>query len=517
MHYYINKQQVEVDVLGALSEVPQSGQFAGSPSQTGEASGLFDVDAGGSLSIREREFLESGGLILTPDSDAAEALASASAAEQEPRRPCGHVLIRDQETRQLHVFGQFLVARFANDMKETEIDHLLDANNLRRTKELCFAPNLFELRTNSESDIACFKAGELQDTLGDKLVYAEPVSACSFDQRVAPNDKFYRAQWQWNNRGLVPNTVAGADVGAEGAWDLSTGEGMLIAVVDRGFHVKNPDIAANIDYDSSGFLYAESEFSRKMEYMPTNSHGTFCAAQAAAEANNGLGTCGIAPDAKLMLLGLDSRHGVSQYEMALAIAYAVSPRRAMGNGYPERGADVLTCAEGPENGIARLESVLRDALDYAYMEGRGGNDRGMPVFWAVANKHLPVNEDEIVSYETVIAVGSSTIRDRRAYDCAYGDGLAFLAPGANVFNACGSAHDYDYRPASGTSFAAPTAAGIAALMLSKRPELSAADVRTLMEQKCRKVDAMAEGVSRDELHGFGVVSAKGSVEAAIGL
>ena len=125
---------------------------------------------------------------------------------------------------------------------------------------------------------------------------------------------------------------------------------------------------------------------------------------------------------------------------------------------------------------------------------------------------MELEHDEIASHEHVIAVGNSTTWATRARSCAYGPRLAFIAPGSHVFNLRGPYGDYG--TSWGSSYAAPIGAGIAALMLSRNSNLSALEIRSLMEQNCAKVSAMADGVSRDNLHGHGVIDAKACVDAA---
>ena len=511
MYYYVGGERVDVDVLGPLSEDSGPPSPAEAALRPYALLGRAATQPSGRLSRREAEYLASMGLKLRDDT-APFAIAAVQPESASGSPPAGaRMLVRDKETKQLHDFQRQLVVRFAEDMEEAAIASLLAEHDLLEVRKLWFARNQFVVMTADANESACARAGELHETLFGRVHYIEPVSRCSFGSRHKPNDALYGAQWQWNNRGVTSRAVAGADVCAEAAWDVSKGAGTLIAVVDRGFHVKHPDIAANIDPESSGHFHGEGQFCRNLRHMPSNSHGTFCAAQAAACADDEFGTCGIAPDADLMLLCLDAGGGVSQLELAMAIAYAVSPRKAMGDGFPKRGADALTCAEGPENGYGRLESVLKDALEYAFKEGRNG--KGMPVFWAVANRNVPISNDKIVSHEYVVAVGSSTNKDTRADLCAYGEELAFLAPGENVFNARGSG--LKHGPDFGTSFATPIGAGIAALMLSINPELSVSDIRDRMKKSCRKVPDMAVGVPRDNLHGFGVIDAKACVDAAV--
>jgi len=72
-----------------------------------------------------------------------------------------------------------------------------------------------------------------------------------------------------------------------------------------------------------------------------------------------------------------------------------------------------------------------------------------------------------------------------------------------------SVHPVDYALFSGTSMAVPHVSGVAALVWSARPELSAAQVRTLLESTARDLGEPG----RDPAHGFGLVQARAALEA----
>ena len=118
----------------------------------------------------------------------------------------------------------------------------------------------------------------------------------------------------------------------------------------------------------------------------------------------------------------------------------------------------------------------------------------------------------MVSHPNVIAVGRS-----RRNDCednsAHGAQLAFLAPGVDVVS---TASGGGTRTWTGTSFAAPLAAGVGALVLGINPDLTAADVRRIMCDTCDKVGgASYNAAGRNDDYGFGRVSAFRAVARAM--
>jgi thermitase len=153
-----------------------------------------------------------------------------------------------------------------------------------------------------------------------------------------------------------------------------------------------------------------------------------------------------------------------------------------------------------------MHSILEDALRFA-RTGRGG--LGVPVFWAVANADVAVALDEVNASGLTIPVGATDHRDVRAA-CAHGPELAFMAPGVRVVSTLPGELT---ATVTGTSFAAPTAAGVAALVLSVHPGLSADEVTSLLKATCDRLPAQ-DGV-QDHRHGAGRLNAAQAVDAAL--
>jgi subtilisin family serine protease len=115
---------------------------------------------------------------------------------------------------------------------------------------------------------------------------------------------------------------------------------------------------------------------------------------------------------------------------------------------------------------------------------------------------------------SVNAVGASSRNGQRASFSSYGTKLAFIAPGQSIYttdrtgtNGYGSG---DYTTIDGTSFSSPYAAGVAALILSVNPSLSAAQVESIMQSTCRDIGT----VGFDTLTGWGMLNADAAVRAA---
>jgi subtilisin family serine protease len=128
---------------------------------------------------------------------------------------------------------------------------------------------------------------------------------------------------------------------------------------------------------------------------------------------------------------------------------------------------------------------------------------------------------------SIIAVGASTDFDYRADFSQYGDALDFVAPGGGGFRGIlttdrtGSDGDNraaspsgDYVATTGTSFATPLAAGIAALLLSRNPELTAEEVRQIMRDTADKIGGVTYSNGFNPYYGYGRVNAAAALAAA---
>lgn len=123
------------------------------------------------------------------------------------------------------------------------------------------------------------------------------------------------------------------------------------------------------------------------------------------------------------------------------------------------------------------------------------------------------------SYTNTIAVGASTDCDLRSDYSQFGTGLDFVAPSNGGWNDIATldptgeagSTDTDYKMSfGGTSSACPLATGVAALMLSKNPNLTAAQVRTIMQNTCDKIGGFS---SVSTYYGHGRINARAAVDA----
>ena len=201
----------------------------------------------------------------------------------------------------------------------------------------------------------------------------------------------------------------------------------------------------------------------------------------------------------------------TQTTLARAVACAADPSTEVVGADPADGADILVSSLGPNGADWDLTQTLDLALQFAAVNGRSG--RGLAIFWAASNgRNVDVLKDEVVSHPDVIAVVRSTRKDLED-NAARGPEVELIAPGVDVFSTTG---DGGYGTSTGTSFAAPCAAGCAALALSMNPRLTRDELRAIMRDSSGKIGGVVyDANGHNDDYGYGRVNADKAVQMAI--
>ncbi|MFF0991398.1 S8 family peptidase [Kocuria nitroreducens] len=491
-----------------------------------EVEGIIPVRSAGSSAVRHALGTEVGADELGLPGESVEAFRRADwhfvrSTPETSRFPGGRAgegpvqeagkLVRRRDGR-VAIVTRRLVVQLQEDIPEDEADGVLADLNLELVGRLRFAPNLFEVDATAYPD-----ALEASVALHDepRVKIAEPSFQEHIPGRAAPTDPRYGEQWQWSNTGQSGGTP-GADVSAEAAWGTTRGAGVRVAVIDNGFLVTHEDLRGGVLATSGSFVASAPGPASRPQFvpgaiaMPVTDHGTFCAGLVGARQGNDRGGSGAAPECGLMLLACLPDQVGDQATLARAVAYAADPSLEVPGAGPAQGADVLVCSLGPNVAVWDLAIALDLALSYALRRGRNG--AGMAVFWAASNgKNVDVLLDQVVSHPDVIAVVRSTHDDLEDH-AARGPEVELIAPGVNVLSTGG---DGGYRPATGTSYAAPCAAGCAALALAVNPRLTRDELRTIMRGTADKIGGVPyDATGHNEDYGFGRVNAAAAVQAA---
>ena len=291
--------------------------------------------------------------------------------------------------------------------------------------------------------------------------YAEP----NFENNIwlcGSNDPYMKNQW-----GLFNHQKAGIDIKACAAWPYATGRGIKIAIIDTGIDKTHINLNENVDalsYD------AESDFSSSNYYGP---HGTRCAGIISAIQNNGKMITGVAPDATLIDISFYPSNNYRSTTFNSRIANAIEWAW-------ENGADIISCSWETS-----VSSEVREAINNALSYGRNG--KGTIIVTVTGNDGIN-NIPFPGNYRPeILTIGAITCQGQRWENSSYGNEIDVVAPGDSIFtiNPGGTSL---FR-GSGTSFAVPHVAGLAALILERNPNLTGQQVRNIIEQNTTKVDA----------------------------
>lgn len=383
-------------------------------------------------------------------------------------------------------------------------------------------------------DVALTGAEKLRTVPGVRV--AEPLLARQLFRRFVPNDPLFahstaNAGYQWHLKNTGQNGgEAGMDVNVVPTWDSHKGTGIRIGIVDDGLEVTHPDLAANVDllndYDFNGLDEDPSPGADDF-------HGTACAGVAAARGNNGIGVSGVAPEATLVGMKLIAAPTTDADE-ADAFAFKKDIVHIKSNSWGPYDGAYGTGGPGPLSLAAMQDAVTN---------GRGG--RGTVFLWAAGNGNGSgddSNYDGWANSPHAIAVSAINEKGRASWYSEPGANILVCAPsnggkqgitttdraGSEGYNEEGGTVEYpdftdtDYTNTfGGTSSATPAVAGVVALMLQAKPDLTYRDVQEILVRTARQNDEFdggwvtnGAGFHFNERYGAGLVDAQAATAMA---
>lgn len=234
---------------------------------------------------------------------------------------------------------------------------------------------------------------------------------------------------------------------------------------------------------------------------PDASHGTHVAGIVAAIRNNGIGIDGIATDVRIMAIRAVPEGDERDKDVANAIRYAV-----------DNGAQIINMSFGKQYGTDK--AVVDAAVQYA-------EQRGVLLVHAAGNESM--NTDKVNFYPqrnynngkkaaNWLDVGALSWRKGEAAVAEFSNygqkTVDLFAPGVDILS---TMPDQKYKEQSGTSMAAPVTTGVAALVLSYFPHLTAVQLREILLKSVSKIDDKVKIPGGDEIVKFGTLSVTGGV------
>ncbi|XP_069787895.1 neuroendocrine convertase 2 isoform X3 [Narcine bancroftii] len=338
---------------------------------------------------------------------------------------------------------------------------------------------------------------------------------------ITMNDPLFTKQWYLVNTGQIDGTP-GLDLNVAEAWEMGyTGKGVTIAIMDDGIDYLHPDLADNYNAEASYDFSSNDPFPYPRYTKDWfNSHGTRCAGEVSAAANNNICGVGVAYSSKVAGIRMLDQPFMTDIIEASSISHM------------PQVIDIYSASWGPTDDGKTVDGP-RELTLQAMADGvnKGRNGKGSIYVWASGDggSYDDCNCDGYASSMWTISINSAINDGRTAlYDESCSSTLASTFsngrkrnPEAGVattdlYGNCTLRH-------SGTSAAAPEAAAVFALALEANPNLTWRDMQHLtvltskrnqLHDDVHKWRRNGVGLEFNHLFGYGVLNAGAMVKMA---
>ncbi len=394
-----------------------------------------------------------------------------------------------------HINGEFIV-KLKNGVTKSELGSLKSLgvevqSDLNVEFGSFYKVKSFADKANTEEILAALNADPAVEYAEPNYIYeiVKPIKEQTLSDILAPvnfeaayatpNDPKFGQLWGLRNTGNNEPSggagVAGADIDALKAWDITTGDrSVKIAVIDTGIDYNHPDLADNmwtntaeangrpgVDDDGNGFIddiHGYDFANNDGDPMDGNAHGTHCAGTIGAVHNNGVGVAGVMDNVSFVAVKFLTDSGSGSLEGAIkSIDYAT-----------KMNVDLMSNSWG---GGGRSEA-LKEAIERANAAGivftaaagnSGSNNDSSP--------HYPSNYE----VENVISVAATTAQNGMASFSCFGRNTVHIgAPGHRILS---STPNGKYEVFSGTSMATPHVSGAIGLLIANEGRMNPKAVR----------------------------------------
>jgi len=271
-------------------------------------------------------------------------------------------------------------------------------------------------------------------------------------------------------------------VKAQEVWQQHSvrGQGVKVCVMDTGLYRQHSDFQSS---NLSGYNGREAVTPWSAD---GEGHGTHVTGTIAASDNNA-GVVGVAPDCEIFTVRVFDNNG---------------------NFY---GSDVVAAAEACQAAGAKIISMSLGGPSYDFSEKRVFDnlfdDGILPI--AAAGNDGTDDYSYPASYPKVMSVAAVNSNRNHASFSQYNDRVDIAAPGVNVRSTWNNGR---YSSISGTSMATPHVSGVAALLLSKKPDATPTQLKDAMTGTAENPNTSG----RDDKFGHGIVNALNAITALAG-
>lgn len=333
-------------------------------------------------------------------------------------------------------------------------------------------------------------------------------------------------------------------VAADSCWTLGyKGQGIIVGHIDTGCNYNHMDLRNHMWTDAN---YPHSGWNFELnnnDPMDVSAHGTHTAGTVASDGSAG-DSCGMAPQCSLMICRVRTNIAypmpdtISEKNLLDAIQFVISPPLS-----PNHGADLVTMSLGWYVAWTPRRSLWRKCVTNVALAGMpyfiaAGNERGSTTCPTPYNLRCPGDApppwhhpsevkgrlggaisiaatDNADALATFSSTGPSCWETAQWYwDYGWRPGAGILkpdiaAPGVNITSCSYSSTNGYLSGYSGTSMATPAVAGVAALLLSKNPNLTLIQVDSILQ--FTSLDLGTAG--KDTMYGTGRIRARQAINA----
>lgn len=284
------------------------------------------------------------------------------------------------------------------------------------------------------------------------------------EKELLPNDKGYNAQYYLK------------EINAPKAWTITTGNSILVAVLDTGVDAKHPDLEGKV-IGRSGTEYADLN--------DEISHGTGIAGIIAANTNNIQGIAGISWNTRILSIKITDEYGQSRVSDVISALEAVY----------QSGAKIVQISLSTNQYSEALKNAIQEAQNKGILIISTGGNTG-------------INETRYpAGFNGVIGTGSIAENKELESYSTKGEHISLVAPGTDIYT---TSLNYSYEKLSGTSFSAPQVAGTAALIWSIAPDLTNSKVREILINSADDLGTLG----KDQKFGYGLLNTQKAVKLA---
>lgn len=343
-----------------------------------------------------------------------------------------------------------------------------------------------------------------------------------YEARYVPNDPRFDDQWHLLNNGTLDESEGEPTPSVDGrvseAWDITLGDPQIIvAINDDGVDLDHPDFADRLEPE----LSYPDDWKDLIPQGLFGGHGTSVAGVAAAGADDAVGGAGVCPGCRVLphRLGESNQIGgfqLSDVQIAQGFEAQVDAGAAVINNSWGYGLGDPSYADASLP-VPPLAMVVAESFQYAETTGRGG--LGTVIIFAAGNHNQELDPNGV--HPLTVAVAAVGDVGTKSYYSAFGPEVTVAAPSNGGIGGITTASVGGGQTDSfgGTSSASPFIAGVAGLVLSANPALTAAEVRTILQDATTPIDPVFGAYDQNGhsvFYGAGMINTYVAVQLASG-